>query len=109
MYVAGSFRGSAVSFGATTLPNASTRTGFVAKLTDAGRTSAWTWAKPVGGQGWDCALALAVTQGRVYVGGFFDNQNLRSTITFDATTLTATHDTQTGFLAALADRSPPKR
>lgn len=109
VYVAGNFRGPAVSFGTTTLTNDSTGAGFVAKLTDAGATSAWTWAKPVGGKGWDCALALAVSRGRVYVGGFFDNRNLRSTITFGAKTLTANDDTTTGFLAALADRPPPKR
>ncbi len=99
VYVAGSSWAPTRRFGATTLTGAS---GFVAKLTDEGRTSAWAWAQPVGRYGRDCALALAVNGSSVYVAGSFRD----STIRFGAITLalpSSPTGMYAGFVAKLTD------
>ena len=97
VYVAGNFQ-NPISFGVTTLTTAGGNDGFVAKLTDGGSSSAWTWAQQVGGTGNDGTYALSISGGSVYVAGSFNS----STISFGATTLTGTGNTH-GFLAALTD------
>lgn len=62
--------------------NGFTKDGFVARLTDAGATSAFAWAKVVGSTGDDMLTALAATGSTVYVAG-----NLGNTATFGSTTL----------------------
>ncbi|GAB3877228.1 hypothetical protein GCM10028824_36840 [Hymenobacter segetis] len=80
VYVTGHFSGATATFGPFTLTNANTVTGpiygnrsdvFVAKLTDAGLTSSFTWAQQAGGVGFDQALALAVNGTSVYIAGYY--------------------------------------
>ncbi|UOG74217.1 T9SS type A sorting domain-containing protein [Hymenobacter tibetensis] len=76
VYVAGTFEGPVVQFGATTLTN-NYRAGeydmFVTKLTDAGSSSSFSWTKQAGGSGYDQITALAVSGTSVYIGGQFLN------------------------------------
>lgn len=74
VYVAGFMGSGAASFGATTLPAASTSASpdaFVAKLTDAGATAGFVWAQRAGGANTDAVTALAVSGSNVYVAGQF--------------------------------------
>jgi len=68
VYVAGSFQGVA-GFGSTTLNSGTGGSIFVAKLTDAGSTAAFTWTQQAGGSTLDDAQGLAVVGSIVYVGG----------------------------------------
>jgi hypothetical protein len=66
----------AVTFGSTPLPGVSSARGsdvFVAKLTDAGSSTAWSWAVAGGGLGSDQATAIAVSGTGVYVAGTYIN------------------------------------
>lgn len=87
VYVTGYFGGGTAGFGTTTLSNAGANTGgydvFVAKLTDLGSTSSFTWAQRAGGKGNDGATALAVSGPNVYVASNFDSP----TASFGATPL----------------------
>jgi hypothetical protein len=72
VYVAGSFRGTNVAVGQTALSSAAADEFgdlFVAKLTDAGATGAFSWALRAGGSSRDDANALAVNGTSVYVAG----------------------------------------
>jgi hypothetical protein len=78
VYVAGVFGGGTATFGAVTLTNlagATTGTnfdGFVAKLTDAGTSSSIAWAQQMGSTDFDYCQSLAVSNGNVYVAGWFN-------------------------------------
>jgi hypothetical protein len=98
VYVAG-YYGDA-TFGTTTLPTASPANLFVAKLVDAGPTSAFVWAKGAGGSGFNGAHALAVSGPDVYVAGFFSR-----VATFGATTLTSA-GSYDAVVAKLTDAGP---
>jgi hypothetical protein len=95
-YACGSFGGQPAQFGATSLPNASTPDGFVARLSPAGE---WQWASNLGSSGsslYDLALDGS---GRPYVTGYFSN----ATLTVGTTTLTnAAPGTSDAVVAALA-------
>jgi hypothetical protein len=88
VYVVGGFDSPSIRFGSTTL----TGTGadefafkaFVAKLTDAGASASFTWAKRCGNPGPASAWTVAVSGAAVYVGGTFN----QTSTTFGATTLT---------------------
>ena len=69
VYVAGTFT-DAATFGSFNMTNGAAGDAFVAKLTDAGPTAAYTWVKRGGGGGTDAAVALAVNGPNVYVGGY---------------------------------------
>ncbi|MFD2718941.1 T9SS type A sorting domain-containing protein [Hymenobacter monticola] len=79
VYVTGGFNGPTATFGPFTLTNANPATGiygnrtdiFVAKLTDAGPTSSFTWAQQAGGIGFDVPKALAVNGANVYIAGYY--------------------------------------
>jgi hypothetical protein len=82
VYVTGNFfnnssNGSAVSFGSSLngATTSSTTDAFVAKVTDAGSTGAWTWALAGGGTNTDQANAVAVNGSSVYITGYFVNTN----------------------------------
>jgi hypothetical protein len=107
VYIAGNFSGNRIDFGNLTLLNgtligADTNV-FVAKLTDAGSTSDFTWAQQAGTlTSMDYATALAVNGTSVYVVGYFSG----STTSFGALTLTnanATANTSDAFVAKLTD------
>ena len=98
VYVAGDSQSPTVGFGSTTLTNAGSVDGFVAKLTDAGSTGSFVWAQRAGGTGYDAAFGLAVNGNSVYVAGFFGSP----TVGFGSTTLTnAGYDNV--FVAKLTD------
>lgn len=106
VYVAGYFIGATSGFGPTTLTNADASNGnadvFVAKLTDAGSSSAFAWAQRAGGTGFERANAVAATATSVYVAGFFSG----ATTSFGPTTLTnadAAGDNNDVFVAKLTD------
>ncbi|MDQ2772912.1 MAG: hypothetical protein M3Y54_20705, partial [Bacteroidota bacterium] len=75
VYVAGDFGSTTAGFGATTLTNTDFRSSdiFVAKLTDAGSTGSFVWAKQAGGTAYDHATALAVSGTSLYVAGSFSS------------------------------------
>ncbi len=82
--VVGTYRSSTITFGATTLTNASAGRfdAFVARLTPEGD---WQWATRAGGTTLDESLAVVLDgSGHVVVSGFFYSP----TITFGTTTLT---------------------
>jgi hypothetical protein len=105
VYVSGYFYGS-VRFGTTVLTSDATTTstatdGFVAKWNSA--TGAFVWAVGLGGSGNDEAPALAVSNGSVYVGGFFTGP----TATFGAFSLTTAGPfAGAGFVAKLTAAGP---
>lgn len=72
VYMGGFFQGTA-GFGAVTLTSmaSSGSNAFVAKLTDAGSTSSFTWAQAAGGTASTRATALAASGAAVYIAGDF--------------------------------------
>ncbi|GAB2864162.1 T9SS type A sorting domain-containing protein [Hymenobacter ruber] len=105
VYVCGTFYGPA-TFGNTTLisstPNTSEVDIFLAKLTDAGSSASFTWAKQVGGLDSDYASGLAASGSSVYLTGYFQSP----TVAFGATTLTKASPqnfSADGFLTKLTD------
>ncbi|RZK36701.1 MAG: hypothetical protein EOO57_06735, partial [Hymenobacter sp.] len=88
VYVGGIFSSRSAVLGTLAISNVSdpangfTNDGFVARLTDAGATSTFAWARVVGSTGNDMLTALAATGSTVYVAG-----NLGNTATFGSTLL----------------------
>ncbi|MDO7849046.1 T9SS type A sorting domain-containing protein [Hymenobacter sp. M29] len=84
VYVAGQYEGGPPRFGLTTLPVGTWNSIFVAKLTDNGARTGFTWAWGAGGSnGQSDALALVARGPYVYAAGYFSG-----TITLGTTTLT---------------------
>jgi hypothetical protein len=103
VYMAGAFGNSQVgsvgaSFGATQLVNVGLRDVFVAKITDAGPSSAFAWALGAGGAGNDTAAALAISGTNVLVGGY-----AVAPATFGPLALSGAPTGPTGWLAWVAD------
>lgn len=102
VYVGGDFNSPTGQLGPLTLSNASnaangfTADGFVARLTDAGSTGSFAWAKALGGSGSDHVSALATLGSSIYVVGGFSN-----TVAFGSTTLTG--GSLTAFYTKLLD------
>jgi hypothetical protein len=102
VYVGGDFNSPTGQLGALTLSNASTAAngftadGFVARLTAAGPTGSFAWARALGGSGTDHVGALATLGSSVYVVGGFSN-----TVAFGSTTLTG--GSLTAFYTKLLD------
>ncbi len=86
LYISGNFLGTA-SFGSLTLSSAGLYDLFVAKLTDAGSTGSFVWAKRAGGPENDYAPALAVNGSSLCVAGAF-----KGSADFGSTTLTSAGD-----------------
>ena len=102
VYLAGNFFGS-VQFGSTVLTSTSAATdGFVAKCSST--TGTFVWAVALGGTESDQVSALALSNGAVYVGGFFASP----TATLGPLGLANAGATGTGdaFVARLADAGP---
>jgi hypothetical protein len=112
VYLVGDFSGPTATFGSTVLANAGGfapgNDAFIAKLTDAGASGAFTWAQAAGGTDYDEATAVAVRGGSVYVTGHFSSP----TAAFGSTTLpnaNATPNQVSGydvFVARLRDAGP---
>lgn len=105
VYVCGEFYGPA-TFGSTTLtsstPNTSVADIFVAKLTDAGNSASFDWAKQIGGLDRDYASGLDASGSSVYLAGYFQSP----TVAFGTTTLTKASPqnfSADGFLTKLTD------
>ncbi|GAB3874338.1 hypothetical protein GCM10028824_27430 [Hymenobacter segetis] len=102
VYATGRFSGTAW-FGSLALTSAGSSDVFVAKLTDAGASAAYTWVQPAGGPGDDFGSAVAVAGGSVYVtGGIVDAGTFGSIPVMTA----GTHDV---FVARLADAGASAR
>jgi hypothetical protein len=102
VYVTGHFSSSTMSFGQMVLVNSSASNSdiFVAKLTDAGPSSSWTWAQLAGGIEGNFAFTLAVEGASVYIAGDFRGP----TANFGLTTLTnSSAGTSDVFVAKLTD------
>ncbi|WP_156176078.1 T9SS type A sorting domain-containing protein [Hymenobacter terrenus] len=84
VYVTGEFSGSPATFGTTTLPNVGNNNGYVAKLTDAGRSASYNWALSANSTGSILPQALAVRGITLYTAGRF----FGGTAAFGATSLT---------------------
>lgn len=73
IYITGGFNSPAVTFGSTVLAASSSGTStsdvFVAKLTDAGTSAGFDWARQAGGTGSNLGNALAVVGPTVFVAG----------------------------------------
>ena len=103
VYVAGYFGGLAI-FDANGVVSAGPTNVFIAKLTDAGPSSTFTWVQQGGGTATDAALAVAVSGPSVFVAGGFAS----SSASFGATSLAnagpvGTYDV---FVAKLTDTGP---
>ncbi|MBF9239900.1 T9SS type A sorting domain-containing protein [Hymenobacter sp. BT683] len=111
LYITGAFNQNATfgyssyaTFGAFRVSTSGYKSGFVAKLTDAGASASFTWAEPGGGPGTGVAH-VAVNGVSVYLTGAFD----RARATFGAVTLAnadasgSTYTSSDVFLAKLTD------
>ncbi|MGY3089213.1 hypothetical protein ACVWYF_002253 [Hymenobacter sp. UYAg731] len=98
VYIAGRYASTTAAFGATTLTTNGTYNLFVAKLTDAGPTGSFTWARQTDGGDTDDHTCVAVSGANVYLAGTF----VTASIGFDALTLTR-QSTADMFVAKLTD------
>ncbi|WP_201985717.1 gliding motility-associated C-terminal domain-containing protein [Hymenobacter rubidus] len=110
VYIAGSFLGSAATFGAIKLNAAVSNSGYpadiyVAKLTDAGATADFVWAVRAGGEAEDFIGGLAVRGSSVYVSGAFASRtaDFGSTVLVNAN---SSNDFTDMFLARITDYGP---
>ncbi|GAB3875162.1 hypothetical protein GCM10028824_29840 [Hymenobacter segetis] len=78
VYFVGQFGSPTAAFGPLTLTNnVTTGSGnnisdvYVAKLTDAGSTSSFSWAERIGGTGGDYCSGIAISGSNIYLGGSF--------------------------------------
>lgn len=81
VYATGLSSSPTLNFGSSSLSTVGGNDAFVAKLTDAGSTSTFTWAQQAGGTGYDGGAALAVQGNQIYVAGIFNSP----VITFNPT------------------------
>ena len=100
VYVAGTLTRGVAAFGSTFLVNAGNYDAFVAKLTDAGTSGSYTWARRVGGLGYDYAGSVAASGTSIYLAGDFED-----TADFGGTTLTSAGASDV-FVAKLTDAGP---
>ncbi|RZK20352.1 MAG: T9SS type A sorting domain-containing protein [Hymenobacter sp.] len=90
LYVAGIYANATLAVGTTTLTNVGSTDAFVAKLTDAGTSSAFVWAQNMGSTADDAVLTLAVSQSSVYLAGYFGGRaSAGRTLALGSTTLTS--------------------
>jgi hypothetical protein len=101
VYVSGDYGSATVTLGPLALPNAGNTDGFVAKLTDAGSSAAFTWARAVGGVFSESVRALTVQGSTVYLAGYLSS----ASVAFGGTTLGTAAGYQP-FLARLTDQGP---
>ncbi|GAB2471398.1 hypothetical protein GCM10011375_37750 [Hymenobacter qilianensis] len=95
---------STARFGPVALTSAGGGDIFVAKLTEAGNSSSFTWAEQAGGPTDDWALALALGESAVYVTGSFEG----STARFGSSSLSSAGASDV-FVTKLTDSGPSGR
>jgi hypothetical protein len=101
VYVAGTFSSPTANFSLTTLTNAGNQDVFVARLTDAGSTGSFVWARRAGGTGTEYATSLAVSGTNVYMAGYFGSLTIDfGSITLANAGMASTYDV---FAAKLTD------
>lgn len=102
VYVAGGFRSATAGFGTAALLTNAAANGspdvFLAKLVDAGGSSAVAWAHRAGGGDWDFGGAVAWTGTRVYVAG-----EVTPPASFGSQALANPSTVPVAFLASLTD------
>lgn len=87
LYLAGCFASPTIAIANTTFTNAGpsgTQDVLLAKITDAGTTASYQWARQLGGTDDDVTTALITRDGNGYVGGYFASP----TLTIGSTALT---------------------
>lgn len=82
LYITGGFSSPSATFGNITLTNASINQSaandvFITKLTDAGSSSSFMWAKQAGGTGDDSGQAIAVNGPTIYIAGVFTSSTIQ--------------------------------
>jgi hypothetical protein len=104
VYIAGSFSG-VVGFGSTSLTGMGPNTAdiFVARLTDAGSTASFAWARQAGGTSEDAATALAVNGANVYLAGYFKSSTAQFGDVILSSDPTSSANTSDLFVAKLTD------
>ncbi|MDB5269480.1 MAG: hypothetical protein JWP58_2520 [Hymenobacter sp.] len=105
VYVAGAFGGFAI-FDLNAVVSAGPANAFVAKLTDAGPGSTFTWVQQAGGTATDLATALAVSGSSVYVAGAFTSPAATFGTISLANSSGATARTADVFVTRLTDSGP---
>lgn len=105
IYVTGWFSSATAAFGPSTLTNAtpSSTDLFIAKLTDAGSTAAFGWARQLGGTGYDYGTAIAANGPAVYLAGTFTSPALIVGATTLANVGPALPASSNGFVCKLLD------
>lgn len=84
LYLAGNFD-QTIRFGGTTLTSAGGHDGFIAKLTDSGRSARFDWAQQFGGNSSDFVYAMAVIGTSLYLAGSFDRAATFGSLNLEAT------------------------
>jgi hypothetical protein len=104
VYVGGGTNGPSISFGNITQTSAGYYDAFVAKITDAGNTSTYTWARQAGSAGFEEIKGIAVNGNSLYVAGFFTSTTLSlGSTTLQNAAVGSSSGTQDVFVAKLQD------
>ena len=104
IYVAGTFNGSAVDFGGTTVASNTSTDVFVAKFIDTGAAVSLGWIQQSTGSGDEQASSLALSGSNIYLTGTFGGSGVRGTALFGTTALVNSGSTTTDiFVAKLTD------
>lgn len=98
VYVAGGYGSATASFGSTVLTNAGAFDVFMAKLTDVGAGTAFTWAQRAGGAGNDDTFVTAIRGTSIFVMG-----RVSPPASFGSLTIATPVGTLLPFLASLTD------
>jgi hypothetical protein len=101
VYAAGNFENT-VMLGNQLVTSAGASDLFVTKLTDAGSSASYVWARAAGGPSGEYLRGLALTGSSVYVAGEFSSV----TASFGSTTLTNASTNTDGYVAKLTDAGP---
>ena len=80
VFIVGDFSSPTLRIGGSSIANTSTNNTypdiFIAKLTDAGNTGSFSWARQAGGDRFDLAPAIAVSGSSVYIAGYYDSATI---------------------------------
>lgn len=101
IYITGCFNSLAAQFGSHTLATTGSSADYdvyVAKLTDAGSSSSFTWAQRAGGSDSDLATSMAVSGNNIYITGQFRG----ASVAFGSSVLSSSGNSDS-FVAKVAD------